>query len=85
MDETQEDERSFDERGLLELLRSMPPRPEVRIEVRVTLADGSVVSEVRRESATLWEGYRQYYRGQVIRTVADHVAARIAYDEDNRA
>src|SRR5207237_6393951 len=74
------------EEGLLEILRKAPHRPDVIIRVTVTNeATGEIVENVQRESAERWErGYRQYFKVRRIMEVAESVAARVAWDDDNR-
>ena len=51
---------------------------DVRIEVSVRLPDGTVINKVHYENANLWQnGYRSYYKGHVIRKLAEDVADEV--------
>lgn len=69
-----------------DILGGWQRRPSVVIRVSVTNElTGEVVEDVRYESPEMWErGYRQYYKGEIIRRAADNVAARIAYADDEK-
>lgn len=81
------DEGSYPEHAdLLEILRNAPRRPQV--EIRVTVLNektGEVIENLIVEDAELWDhGYRQYFKVSRIMEAAERVAARVAYDDDNR-
>lgn len=70
---------------LLAILKRARKRPQIEIRTSVTFPDGRVVEQVTYEDEALWEmGYRQYYKVSQIMKNAEHVAARIAYDDDNQ-